>query len=213
MLETIREFATELLEESGQAELRRRHAERMLQIARSAHLRSEDVADGEQQPDRVLAELDDIREALEWALAADIVLAAELFTRSSKCCSSRRVDPERLRWADALLAVDASLPPELSARVLRTGGAVLILSGEPELGEERCQQALALFRELGDEYNAVELQARYVVYSASRKDPDEVRRLVAEVRLLDESVRHPHVEPQMLSTLAELAEREPRGGS
>ena len=67
---------------------------------------------------------------------------------------------------------------------------------------------LALFRELGDDYNAVELLARVVVYSASRWDPDEVRRLVAEVRTLDASVRHPHVEPQMLSTLADLAQRE-----
>ena len=116
--------------------------------------------------------------------------------------------PERLRWAEALLAVEASLPRELWARVLRTSGAVLILSGQPELGEQRCDQALALFRELGDDNAAVELQARYVVYSAPRMDSDEVRRRVAEVRLLDASVQHPHVEPQMLSTLAELAERQ-----
>lgn len=208
MLETIKEFATERLEESGQAEpIRRRHAERMLEIARSAHLRSEDVAIGEQRPDRVLAELDDVREALEWALVADVMLAAELFARLEMLLVTT-APAERLRWAKALLAVDASLPPELWARVLRTGGAVLFLSGEPELGEERCEQALALFRELGDDYNAVELQARFVVYSAPRMDPDEVRRLVAEVRALDASVQHPHVEPQMLSTLANVAERQ-----
>jgi predicted ATPase len=208
MLETIKEFATERLEESGQAEpIRRHHAERMLEIARSAHLRGEDVAIGEQRPDIVLAELDDVREALEWALLADIVLAAELFTRLEMLLVTT-APPERLRWAEALLAVEASLPRELWARVLRTGGAVLILSGQPVLGEELCERALALFRELGDDYAAVELQARYVVYSGPRTDPDEVRRRVAEVRSLDASVQHPHVEPQMLSTLAELAERQ-----
>jgi predicted ATPase/class 3 adenylate cyclase len=208
MLETIKEFATERLVESGQAEpIRGRHAELMLEIARSAHLRPEDVAVGEQRIDRVLAELDDVREALEWALLADIVLAAELFTRLEMLLVTT-APPERLRWAEALLAVEASLPRELWARVLRTSGAVLILSGQPELGEQRCDQALALFRELGDDNAAVELQARYVVYSAPRMDPDEVRRRVAEVRLLDASVQHPHVEPQMLSTLAELAERQ-----
>jgi predicted ATPase/class 3 adenylate cyclase len=208
MLETIKEFAKERLEASHEAEqIRRRHAERMLEIVRSAHLQSEDVAVGEQRIDRVLPELDDVREALEWALLADIVLAAELFTRLEMLLVTT-APPERLRWAEALLASDASLPPELWARVLRTGGAVLILSGQPELGEERCQQALELFRELRDDYAAVELQARYVVYSGPRTDPDEVRRRVAEVRLVDASVQHPHVEPQMLSTLAELAERE-----
>jgi predicted ATPase/class 3 adenylate cyclase len=208
MLETIREFAGERLEDSGEAEeVRRRHAERMLLIARSAHLRSEDVGEGGQQIDRVLAELDDVRGAVEWALEADIELAAELFTRLEMLLVTT-APPERSRWADALLATDASLPRELWARVLRTGGAVLIMSGEPERGEEHCDQAVALFRELGDDYNAVELQARRVVYTAIQKDPDEVRRLVAEVRLLDASVRHPHVEPQMLSALADVARRE-----
>ena len=148
-----------------------------------------------------------MREALEWALAADVVLAAELYARLETLLVTT-APPERLRWTEALLANEASLPPELRARVLRTGSAVLIFSGEPELGEKRGDQALALFRELGDDYNAVELQARFVVYSAPQRDPDEVRRLVAEVRTLDASVRHPHVEPQMLAALADLAERE-----
>jgi predicted ATPase/class 3 adenylate cyclase len=208
MLETIREFADERFEDSGEAEeARRRHAERMLEIVRSAHLCSEDAVYGEPQIDRGLAELDDIREALEWALGADTVLATELFTRLEVLLVTT-APPERLRWADALLANEASLPPELRARLLRTSGSVSALSGEPELGFERCEQALALFRELGDDYNAVELQARLIAQSAAQKDPDEVHRLVAEVRLLDASVQHPHVEPQMLSTLADIAERQ-----
>jgi len=170
MLETIREFASEVLKDSSEAEeVRRRHAERMLELARSAHLRSEDVGEGAQQMDRVLAELDDVRGALEWALGADIALAVELFTRLEALLVTT-APPERLRWAHALLAHEASLPPELRARLLRTGGAILILSGEPEPGEERCEQALALFRELGDDYSAVEMQARFVVYSAPRRD-------------------------------------------
>jgi predicted ATPase/class 3 adenylate cyclase len=208
MLETIREFATERLEASGEADdVRRRHAERMLEIARSAHLRGEDVAIGEQRPDLVLAELDDVREALEWALVADVMLAADLFARLEMLLVTT-APPERVRWVKALLTREASLPPELWARVLRTGSAVLVLSGEPELGQALHDRALALFRELGDDYNAVELQARFVVHSAPLTEPDEVRRLVAEVRSLDASVQHPSVEPQMLSALANVAERQ-----
>jgi hypothetical protein len=179
----------------------------MLEIVRSSHLRSEDVREGGQQPERVLAELDDVRGALEWALAADTVLAADLFTRLEMLLVTT-APPEGLRWSNTLLASDASLPPELRARLLRTSGVVSIMSGEPELGEELAEEALAMFRELGDDWNAVELQARFVVSSGPRKEPDEVRRLVSEVRSLDASVQHPHVEPQMLSTLAELAARE-----
>jgi predicted ATPase/class 3 adenylate cyclase len=208
MLETIKEFAGERLEVSGEAEdVHRRHAERMLEITRSARWLSEDILHGEPQVDRILAELDEIRDALEWGLAADIVLAAELFTRLEVLLATT-VPPEGPRWADALLANEASLPPKLRARLLRTSAVVSFMSGEPELGEKQAMQALALFRELGDDWNAVELQARMVVSSEPRRDPDEVRRLVEEVRLLDASVRHPHVEPQMLSTLAGLAQRQ-----
>jgi predicted ATPase/class 3 adenylate cyclase len=208
MLETIREFARERLAGSGEAEqIRRRHAERMLEIARSAHLRSEDIGYGEPEVDWVLAELDDVRGAMEWALTADIVLAAELFT-TLEVLLATTAPVERLRWSDALLAHEGSLPPELRARLLRTSGSIVFLAGEPGLGRERVEQALALFRELGDDYNAVELQARLVVGWAHQRDPDEVRRLVAEVRSLDASARHPYVEPQMLRTLADLAARE-----
>ena len=208
MLETIHEFANERLKDSGETEeIRRRHAERMLEIVRSAHLRSEDIVLGEPQIDRVLAELDDVRQALEWVLRADTVLAAELYTRLEVLLVTT-APPERLRWADALLAHEASLRTELRARLLRTSGSVSILSGATELGAQRCEQALTLFRELGDDYNAVELQARIVVYSARQREPADVLRLVAEVRSLDSSVKHPHVEPQMLSALAEVAERQ-----
>ena len=69
------------------------------------------VVDGEPQVDLVLAELDDVRDALEWALAADIMLAAELFTKLEVLLVTT-APPERLCWADALLENDASLPPE-----------------------------------------------------------------------------------------------------
>jgi len=91
---------------------------------------------------------------------------------------------------------------------LRSGGGMAILHREVELGEERYREALALFDELGDEYNAVGLRSRFVVHAGSRADPDEVRRLVAEVRALNETVGNPVVEPQMLSALGDLAVRE-----
>src|SRR5213078_1437609 len=61
LLETIREFASERLEESDEAnEIRIRHAKRMLAIARSAHLSEDDM---ESDVASGLAERDDFRAA------------------------------------------------------------------------------------------------------------------------------------------------------
>ena len=65
LLETIREFASERLEELDEAnEIRIRHAKRMLAIARSAHLSEDDM---ESDVASGLAERDDFRAALDWA--------------------------------------------------------------------------------------------------------------------------------------------------
>ena len=85
------------------------------------------------------------------------------------------------------------------------GDRITILQGDLEGGERCYSEALELFREVGDERNAVALLSRFAVHAGNRGDVDEARRLVAEVRALNESVGHPAVEPQMLSTLAMVA--------
>src|SRR5207253_9757376 len=65
MLETIREFVLERLRDSGRDDgLRRRHAERMLQIARDARF---GVDDAETDIGFVMSEREDLRAALDWA--------------------------------------------------------------------------------------------------------------------------------------------------
>src|SRR5206468_11186373 len=76
MLETIREFALERLHESGrESDVRRRHAERMLQIALDSHL---GAGDTEGNIELALAERDDLRAALDWAEANDASFGLEL---------------------------------------------------------------------------------------------------------------------------------------
>jgi hypothetical protein len=108
---------------------------------------------------------------------------------------------------DSLLA-DGTLPTVLRARLLRLRGGIGVLGGEQALGEECYRESLELFRELGDERNEVALLGRFAVHAGEGGEPEEARRLVAEVRKLNETVANPVVEPQMLSTLAQVAARE-----
>jgi predicted ATPase/class 3 adenylate cyclase len=117
MLETIREFAAEQLEATGEGrDIRRRHAERMLAIAEGAHL-SED--DDEPFDWRVaLAEREDLRAALDWASEADILLGLELAS-NLEAFWGPHAPAEGVRRIGDLLARGAAIPPRLRARALR----------------------------------------------------------------------------------------------
>jgi hypothetical protein len=206
MLETIHDFARDRLEESPDAaELRRRHAAWILDLARSAHLSME--LTGTQDFETALSEREGIRSAVDWAtehdpkLAAEIVLALEHFWTTTAPAEGRpRVE--------ALLDRASALPADARARLLRLHGGIVLLSGDVDLGEARYRQALAIFEELGDSMNVVGLLSRFAVHSTWRDEPEETRRLVAEVRELNETVGNPTVEPQMISTLGHVAFRE-----
>ena len=117
MLETIRAFAAERLATSGEAdEIRRRHAERMVEIARSANLTEDD--DDPIDFDTALAERDDFRAALDWASANDPELGLELALRSSSSGCMRR---QRAFSASRICSdVTAKIPARLRANALRS---------------------------------------------------------------------------------------------
>ncbi len=207
MLETIREYAAgRLAELPGHADHLRRHAERMLEIARAAHLSVEDIGRETQDFETVHAEREDVRSALDWATEHDPVLAAEIVVALDYYWTTAA-------WVEArprieVLLETAAVSPGLRARLLRLHGGIVILSGEVELGEMRYREALAIFRRLGDEFNVVGLLSRFTVHAGSRGDAQEAHRLVAETRRLNETAQNPQVESQMLSTLARLAHRQ-----
>jgi predicted ATPase/class 3 adenylate cyclase len=209
MLEMISEFARERLAERPDidGQVRRRHAEHILAIARQAHLSSE--VQGVAEPDHaaVRAEREDLRAALDWATIHDRVLAAEVVAALEQFWINNALAEGRER-AETLLQEPPTLPPLVRARLLRLQGSSLILVGEGERGYESYSEALDIFRQIGDERNYVALFTRLAVRAGYTDDADTARRLVAEVRKLNETIAHPVVEPQMLSTLASIAHRE-----
>jgi predicted ATPase/class 3 adenylate cyclase len=153
MLETIREYAAEQLEASGEAEeLLRRHAEYLLALAEEAYpnLRGSP----KEWLERLGAEHDNLRAALDWFEASGqtqhaLALAGAL----SRFWYLRGHLAEGRRVLDNLLRVDER-PTGARARALN-GAAMMLADGEDlATGRLRAEEALTLNRTLGDAWGA-----------------------------------------------------------
>jgi predicted ATPase len=159
MLETIRQFAAERLEESGEKEVvGDRHARFFLALAESAYVAA-DVS-GESQYDVALAEQANIRAALGWALARG---DAELGLRLATALETSWVlaDPfEATRWFSELLELPGEVPGPVLAAALRAYGGAVNPTGDDALAERLYMQSLAEYRRLGDEAGVASVLVR-----------------------------------------------------
>lgn len=121
MHELVRQFAAEQLDAAGAADLmRQRHFNTYLQLVRKAdgYLRGSGAAAWYARLD---AELDNIRAAWEWALAADqVVAAAWLGVALSHYWNIRLYFHEALFWLEQLLPHRQRLPHDLRLATLLT---------------------------------------------------------------------------------------------
>ncbi|HET8652564.1 MAG TPA: adenylate/guanylate cyclase domain-containing protein [Gaiellaceae bacterium] len=149
MLETIREYAVERLESSGEGdELRRRHAEHFVALAEAAesHMRQASP----EWLDRIEAEHDNVRAALDWLEGADEELAAKLTAAVWRFWSLRGHLAEGLRRVEDALA-RASQPTAVRARLLEGAADLALDTAYDDVARLRAEEGLALNRELDDE--------------------------------------------------------------
>ena len=148
MLETIREYAREKLDESGHGDdLRRRHAEFFRRLAEEAYARRFD-AEAESAA-RLETDHDDLRAALDWLAAHDADAALELAGALGWFWLSRGLMEEgRTRLSDALAA--SGNRARARARALTAVGALTARHGDVESGRMQLEEAIELWRELGD---------------------------------------------------------------
>jgi predicted ATPase len=154
MLETIREYAREKLEESGEAdELRSRHAEYFVRLAERAEpqLRG---ADQGYWCARLRSEQDNLRNALAWALAgAGPEWGLRLVGALRDFWYYEGHIVEGLQWTKRALEEADDMPAALRAKALNTAGWLAFARGSYEWGKVWTGQALSLYRELGDKVN------------------------------------------------------------
>jgi tetratricopeptide (TPR) repeat protein len=176
MLETIRGFAGDQLATSGEADdIGRRHAERMIEIARSANLTEEN--DKPIDFDKALAERDDFRRALDWASANDPELGLELAVPLELFFAVHAPAEGVQRFQD-LLGRAPTIPARMRANALRSLGGSAHQLGAFEIADPAYEASLRLFTELDDERGMAALWLRLASRAYEQGDLERARRLV-----------------------------------
>ena len=148
MLEPVRQYAREKLEEGAEAEeMRRRHAAYYLTMAE----RAGSELWGQEQGgwlERLERENGDLRAALAWALDTNAETAGRLCWALWLFWWARGHHREGRRWSEA--ALGRELPPAWRARVLPVAAAMLYAANDHDPAEERWREGLSVSLREGD---------------------------------------------------------------
>ncbi len=146
MSETIREYALEQLDMSGEAEaVRRQHAAYLLALAERVGAEFS----GFEQVARMPAEHLNLRAALQWAAErGEIETGLRLAVAWSWVWGSHVI--EGRTWFAAFLQHRSNLPIALQAHALRQAGNLATIQGDYPAAQALLDESLALARVLGD---------------------------------------------------------------
>ena len=137
MLETVRRFAAERLEDAGATEVRRRHAEWLTELAEAMVEGTFAGEDATVWLDRIQPEHDNIRAALTWSLENDPELALRLASSLRLFWEVRGHFSEGFRWIEEGLPRRADVAPEVRMRALSASGTI----GVPHRARSTCRKS------------------------------------------------------------------------
>ena len=180
MLATVRAFAVDRLEEAGAADVRRRHAEWLSELAEAA--RAANLAGEDPVPwlDSLETEHSNIRAALSWAIGADVELALELVSSLRPFWEVRGHFAEGLRWAEQALAAGAGAAPELRTKTVAFAAGAALRVGDLARADALYSEVLALAREVGDTEGEARALSDLGTVAAVAGDLPSARRLLEE---------------------------------
>ena len=202
MLETIREYAAERLDAAGDGDaVRRRHAVFLRELAKAAGLGGE-VPDADRLAP-VRPELDNVRVALDWALAAEPELGLGLAAALEALWVV--VSPiEGMRWLEVFLERAPDAPLELQAHALRALGSAANPAGRNDVAEPAYARSLEAFQALGDEHQAAVLLLRLGYAAFYRDDLRAARSRADESLAAFRATQNRRGEAQSLTLLGEI---------
>lgn len=157
MLESLREFAWEQLSISGELdEMRRRHARFFLSLAETAE--REELAGKAAWHESLEREHDNVRRAFEWALDADVEVAARFVGALRRFWNFRGYRAEGRAWSERVLTKEevGRVSPSTRAKALYTAAVLARLGGDNAVAIGRAEECLRLRETLGDRSGAAE---------------------------------------------------------
>lgn len=176
LLETIREYALERLEESGEAAAARAaHARFFLAFAEDAAL---ELCGPEQKTwlDTMEDEHDNVREVLQWSTdRGDAETGLRLAAALAELWARRGHQQEALRWSTALLALPPQAPSLLRARALTFAAGAAAMVGATERAAALSAEAVSMCRAIGDS-----VALAYALLWRSDHEPKKTRRAMQE---------------------------------
>ncbi len=206
LLETIREYALERLEQSGELdELRRRHAMRFLELVEAAE---PELTRANQALwlDRLDEENDNIRAAITWAVGAgEVELALRMAGALVRFWSTRGLMREgRARLAEAL-AAPGSVEPATLAKAHFAAGYAAVGEGDFLAARSDFERSLELAREAADERAEGAALAQLAWLASVGGEPERARELAEQSAELAERVGDKLTASGAATTLADLA--------
>ena len=155
MLETVREYALERLEESGELErMRRGHANYYLELAEESERASQGSLQGVWL-ERLETEYDNLRAALGWSLSpqGDTEMGLQLTGALSHFWYVRGHHSESRMWLQSALERGSDATAG-RAKVLVGAGRLAWFQGELARSNTLLKESLTLYRNLGDDVGA-----------------------------------------------------------
>ena len=206
MLETIKELASERLDDSGRRdELQGRHAAHYLGVA----VRAKAALTGDQQLDwlgRIAADIDNLRLAFAWfAQTADANGMLQLATALWRALWLHGNLSEGRRWLTAAVEADAAAPGLLHIQALQAGAFLAKWQGDYGDETSLAERALVLARSDGDGHALTAALLSAGQAAVSRADFDRAESLLEESLARARELESERAIFLALSSLATLA--------
>ncbi len=209
LLDTIREYALERLDESPEVDdVRRQHAEFFLGIAESTNLNAGTLEAGKpMRHDLASREQGNIRGALAWAVATSAPALGLAIATAVEWFWIMHDPREGMRWFARLLELPnvELVAPEIRAHALRAYGGATDIAGDDAPAARLYEQSLTLFSHLGDEHGRAVLLHRLGIQAMRRREPERARELVEAGHAIHERNDDRWGLTQTIGTLGALA--------
>ena len=208
MLETIREFARERLDASGEEnELRREQCDRLIALADRAGTRAVVKGPLPWRFDLIAPEIDNVRAVLEWSLDRDPSLGLRLATLLEAFWVVRDA-VEGAGWLERLLERAPDAEPTLRAQALRALGGASDILGDADRSPPFYRESLELFTEAGEELEAAHMRFRIAANMVMRGEWETAWPLLEASLSEARRLGHTIGECQALGFLSDKAHRE-----